>query len=132
MRTCRAVVSAVALASAATVLAGCGGTKSSLPNPSVAFCQAATRYDEAIQKPGQGTPQQQAAAQVPLVEQLAAAAPADVRKSAGVFLDAMRRRASGDATVVDDRSVKRAVDDVNRRAGNGCGFYKSQEGGGGI
>lgn len=132
MRTPRVMVAAVAVAAAATVLAGCKDpAKSSLPNPSNAFCDAATRYDEAIQKPGKGTPEQQAAAQVPLVERLEAAAPADVKKSAGVFLDALRRRAAGDTTVVDDRSVKRAVDDVNRRAGNGCGFYKSQQGGGG-
>jgi hypothetical protein len=121
---------AVAMAMAATALAGCRDpAKSSLPTPAAAFCEAATRYDEAIQKPGKGTPQQQASAQVPFVERLEAAAPADVKRAAGVFLAAMRRRAGGDTSVVDDRSVRKAVDDVNRRAGNGCGFYRRQSGG---
>lgn len=129
MRPRRLLVPAVLLAAAA-VLTGCKDpAKSSLPNPSTAFCDAAARYDEAIQKPSKAPQAQQAATQIPLVERMERFAPADVKQAAGVFLDAMRRRAAGDTTVVDDRAVKRAVDDVNRRAGNGCGFYKSQQGG---
>jgi hypothetical protein len=132
-RTRRALASAVAVAAASVALAACHDpAKSSLPAPAIPFCAAAQRYDEAIQKPSKATRQEQAAAQVPLVEKMAVAAPADVKRAAGIFLDAMRRRAAGDASVVDQPSVRRAVDDVNRRAGNGCGFYKSQSGGGGI
>jgi hypothetical protein len=130
MRCRRVLASAVAAAAAMSALGACrSASKSSLPTPAVAFCEAATRYDEAIQKPGKGTPQQQAATQVVFVERLEAAAPVDVKRSAGVFLEALRRRAAGDTSVVDDRAVKKAVDDVNRRAGNGCGFYRRQSGG---
>jgi hypothetical protein len=130
MRIRRRLLTAVALGAAIAALAGCSDpAKSSLPKPPVAFCEAAAKYDESIQKTLKASQEQQAAAQVPLVERLEANAPADVKHAAGVFLDAMRRRASGDASVVDDRAVKKAVDDVNRRAGNGCGFYRSQGGG---
>ncbi|MBV8951825.1 MAG: hypothetical protein JOZ99_13190 [Actinobacteria bacterium] len=133
MRVRRHLRIAVVIVAAAAALAGCKDpAKSSAPHPTNAFCDAATRYDQAIQKPGKGTQAEQAAAQVPLVEQMATNAPADLKHAADVFVDALRRRAAGDTSVVDNRTVKQAVDDVNRRAGQGCGFYQSQDGSGGM
>ena len=128
----RRLVGLVAVVAAAAALAGCKDpAKSSLPAPSKAFCDAAVSYDTQIQKPSKATPAEQARAQLPLVEKLADTAPADIRDAARTFADAMRKRADGDTSVVDDSKVSKAVKDVNRRAGNGCGLYQNQNDGGG-
>ena len=49
------------------------------------------------------------------------------------FLDAMKRRADGDTSVVDNPKIETAVENVNRRAADGCELYKqNQDGSGGI
>lgn len=129
----RGFAGAVAVVVAAAALAGCKDPgKSSLPAPSKAFCDAAVKYDTQIQKVSKASPADQAKAQLPLVQKMADTAPADIRAAAHTFADALRRRADGDTSVVDNPGVTKAVKDVNRRAGNGCGFYQSQNGGGGI
>lgn len=116
--------------SVAVGLGACGGgTPRSLPHPSRAFCDAAVKYDTAIQKVSKKTQAEQAKAQLPLVERMAETAPADVKKAAETVVEMYRRRAAGDRTVVDSPVAKKAVDDMNRRAGNGCGIYQDQSGG---
>jgi hypothetical protein len=127
------LVSLLLAGSAAVALGACsGGTPRSLPHPSKAFCDAAVKYDTAIQKTSNKSQVEQARDQLPLVERMAETAPADVKKAAQTVVDMYRRRAAGDRSVVDSPVAKKAVDDMNRRAGNGCGIYQDQNGGGGI
>jgi hypothetical protein len=116
--------------SAAVALGACsGGTPRSLPHPTKAFCDAAVKYDKAIQKVSNKSQVELAKEQLPLVERLAETAPVDVKKAAETVVDMYRRRAAGDRSVLDSPVAKKAVDDMNRRAGNGCGIYQNQSGG---
>jgi hypothetical protein len=126
MRLLRAVVALGLLA--ATVAACSGDSEASLPTPSKAFCQAAYDYDTNLPKLIGKIDQQTA-----LVQKLADHAPKDIAADARTYLDAMKRRADGDKSVVDDPKVEKAVDNVNRRATAGCKLYdQNKEGGGGI
>jgi hypothetical protein len=126
MRVLRAVV---ALGLLAAALAACSGDSTkSLPTPSKAFCQAAYDYDtnlpKLIGKIGQ---------QTELVQKLAEHAPKDIAADANTYLDAMKRRAAGDTSVVDNPKIQTAVDNVNRRAADGCQLYQqNQDGTSGI
>ena len=126
MRGARA---AVAVALLAVGLAACSGdSQSSLPTPSRAFCQAAYDYDTNLPKLIGKID-----AQTELVRKLAEHAPKDIAKDAHTYLAAMERRAEGDKSVVDDPKVHDAVDNVNRRASDGCKLFKqNQDGSGGI
>ena len=119
----------VALALLAAALTACSrDTESSLPTPSKAFCQAAYDYDTNLPKLI-GKPRQQTA----LVAKLAEHAPKDIAADAQTYLDAMERATDGDKTVVDNPKIQTAVDNVNRRAAEGCELYKqNQDGSGGI
>jgi hypothetical protein len=116
------VVTAAALA-VASILAGCKSSSdaaSDLPRPSKAFCQAAARYDKRVQVGAK------LSEHIELVTTLAEHAPEDVADDAATFLDALRRRQRGDTSVVDDPRVETAVDNLNRRAGQDCGWYKRE------
>jgi hypothetical protein len=120
----------VALGLLAAALAACSGddNSSSLPAPSKAFCQAAYDFDTNAPKLIGKINQQTA-----LVERMADHAPKDIARDAQIYLDAMQRRADGDKTVVDNPKIKTAVENVNRRAADGCGLYKqNQDGSGGM
>jgi len=120
----------VALGLLAAALAACSGNDSgtSLPTPSKAFCQAAYDYDTNLPKLIGKIDQQTA-----LVRKLADHAPKDIAADARVYLDAMERRANGDKSVVDNPKIEKAVENVNRRAADGCQLYKqNQDGTGGI
>ena len=119
----------VALGLVATALTGCSrDSEKSLPTPSKAFCQAAYDYDTNLPKLIGKIHQQ-----TELVEKLADHAPKDIAGDADLYLHAMKRRAAGDKTVVDNPKVQKAVENVNRRATNGCQLYKqNQDGNGGI
>jgi hypothetical protein len=105
-------------------IAGC--SRAQTPDAPAAFCEAAHRYERAIERGAS------VARQIVLVEQLYDAAPPTIRPEAKTFLDAMRRVES-DPSVRDDPKIKTAVEDVNRFAAQGCEFYKSnQTPGGGI
>ena len=126
MRWSRAV--AVALLLASGVAACSEDSSSSLPTPSKAFCQAAYDYDsnlpKLVGKIGK---------QTDLVAKLAESAPKDIAGDAQVYLDAMKRRAAGDTSVIDNPKIERAVDNVNRRAAAGCKlFNQNQDGTGGM
>ena len=118
MQTIRRVA-AVALLGA-VVLAGCktgDDTASTLPRPSRAFCAAAAQYDQHVQLAS-------LTRQIKLVTPIAASAPKDIAADAKTFLDALERRSRGDKSVVDNPKIQAAVDHVNRRAGQDCGWYQ--------
>ena len=126
MRALRAVV---ALGLLAAALAACSGdSEASLPTPSRAFCQAAYDYDTNLPKLIGKIHKQ-----TDLVAKLAEHAPKDIAADAQTYLDAMKRRADGDTSVVDNPKIQKAVDNVNRRASSGCELFKqNKDGSGGI
>ena len=67
--------------------------------------------------------------QIRLVQRMVDTAPAKIKADAQTFVDALRR-VETDPSVKDDPKVKRAVENVNRYAAQGCGFYERQGGGG--
>jgi len=115
------------LVAAALVAAGAAGcsrdNSSSLPRPSKSFCEAAHRYDVRVEK------RASLDEQIRLVRKIADYAPEDIARDAGTFLDALERRRDGDMSVVDNPKIEKAVNNVNRRAANDCGFYKQTPGG---
>ncbi len=109
----------------ASVLAACSGDSSrSLPTPSKAFCQAAYDYDTNLPKLAH-KPRQQ----TELVRKLAEHAPKDIAADAQTYLDAMERAVEGDTSVVDNPKIEAAVENVNRRAADGCELYKQNQDG---
>ena len=126
MRALRPVVALVLLVAGVSACSRDQGA--TLPVPSKAFCQAAYDYDTNLPKlVGK------LAKQTALVEKLAEHAPKDIARDAQTYLDAMQRRVEGDTTVVDNPKIKVAVENVNRRAADGCQLYKqNQDGSGGI
>jgi hypothetical protein len=110
------------------VLGACSGESgSSLPRPSKAFCQAAYDFDTKAPKLI-GKIEEQTA----LVQKMAATAPKDVAADAQTYLEAMKRRAAGDKSVIDSPKIKGAVENVERRAANGCDLYKQDPSNSGI
>jgi len=126
MRLLRAVV---ALGFLAATLAACSGdSSSSLPTPSRAFCQAAYDFDTNAPKLAGKINKQ-----TELLQRMADHAPKDVVKDAHTVLDAMKRVAVGDKSVVDNPKIEDALRNVERRATSGCALYKqNQDGSGGI
>jgi hypothetical protein len=112
---------------AAIALAGVAGCKeqsdatSNLPRPSKAFCKAAARYDKNVT-----TARLKLSKQIEMVSDIAAHAPKDIENEAQTFLDALKKRRAGDTSVVDDPKVEKAADQVNRRAGQDCGWYQRE------
>jgi hypothetical protein len=117
----RVVAVAIVLVLAA-LGAGCR-SGSDAPKAPRAFCNAASRYDDRLSKGAKLDEQ------IRLVERMVATAPARIRSDAETFLDALRRVES-DPSVQDDAGIKQAVEDVNRYAAQGCGFYERRGGGG--
>ena len=122
MRVLRAVVALGLLAAALTACSR--DSESSLPTPSKAFCQAAYDYDTNLPKLI-GKPRKQ----TELVRKLAEHAPKDIAADAETYLDAMNRATEGDDSVVDNPKIQRAVENVNRRATDGCELYKQNKDG---
>lgn len=89
----------------------------------MAFCKAASRFDDRLSRGAKLDEQ------VRLVQRMVDTAPAKVRPDAQTFVDALRR-VETDPSVKDNPKVKKAVENVNRYAAQGCGFYESQGGGG--
>jgi hypothetical protein len=120
MRRSLALAAVVLVAGGA--LAGCKSSdsaKSSLPRPSRAFCAAAAKYDQRVQ-------QAKLPEQIKLVSSIAEHAPRDVAQDAQTFLTALKKRQAGDKSVVDNPKIESAVNHVNRRAGQDCGWYERQ------
>jgi hypothetical protein len=95
--------------------------RENLPAPSKAFCVAARKYDKKI---ATLTGQDKFTRQVDLVTPMAAHAPKDIKRDAERFLDALERRAEGDTSVAKDPKIQQAIENVNRRAAQGCQFYE--------
>jgi hypothetical protein len=125
----RALRAALLLAFVAVGAAACSGDSgSSLPTPSRAFCKAAYDFDTNAPKLIGKINQQTA-----LVAKMAEHAPKDIAKDAQVYLDAMQRRSQGDKSVIDNPKIRKAVENVNRRAADGCQLYQqNQDGTGGM
>ena len=112
----------VTLVIGGAALSACGGDdSSSLPRPSAAFCKAARAYDKTLPKL---TGKNRFTRQIELVQPMVDHAPDDIKADATTFLDALERRAGGDTSVATDKKVERAIKNVNRRAAQGCDFYK--------
>jgi negative regulator of sigma E activity len=119
----RLAVAAVLLV-AALVGGACSSESANAPKAPLAFCQAAARYDDRVSRNAKIDEQ------IRLVQRMVDTAPAKIKANAQTFVDALRQ-VETDTSVKDDPRVKRAVENVNRYAAQGCGFYK-QQGGGGI
>jgi hypothetical protein len=104
------------------LIAGCGDSGST-PKAPLAFCRAASNYDDRVSRNAKIDEQ------IRLVQRMVDKAPAKIKADAQAFVDALRR-VETDPSVKDDPKVKRAVENVNRYAAQGCGFYKPQGGGG--
>jgi hypothetical protein len=111
------------LVAAAVLVVGCGSEGGDTPKAPLAFCKAASRFDDRLSR-GANLDEQ-----IRLVQAMVDAAPARIRPDAQTFVDALRR-VETDNSVKSDPKVKRAVDNVNRYAAQGCGFYERQGGGG--
>ena len=113
-----------ALPLVALVATACSLGGTDLPTPEPGFCEAASRYDREVESDAT------LAEQITIIEKLERNAPKDVADDATLFLDSLRRLRDGDRSVVDDPDVQDAVENVNRRAVEGCGFYESEPGDG--
>jgi hypothetical protein len=118
----RLAVAAVLLV-AALVGGACSSEGGNAPKAPLAFCKAAARYDDRVSRNAKIDEQ------VRLVQRMVDTAPAKIKADAQTFVDALRR-VETDKSAKDDPNVKRAVENVNRYAAQGCGFYERQGGGG--
>ena len=118
----RLAVAAVLLV-AALVGGACSSESGNAPKAPLAFCKAAARYDDRVSRNAKIDEQ------VRLVQRMVDTAPAKIKADAQTFVDALRR-VETDNSVKKDPNVKRAVENVNRYAAQGCGFYERQGGGG--
>jgi hypothetical protein len=118
----RLAVTAVLLV-AALVGGACSSEGGNAPKAPLAFCKAAARYDDRVSRNAKIDEQ------VRLVQRMVDTAPAKIKANAQTFVDALRR-VETDKSAKDDPNVKRAVENVNRYAAQGCGFYERQGGGG--
>jgi hypothetical protein len=121
----RRLAALVAVCVLAGIAAGC--SRENHPPASKAFCTAADDYNTELER-AYRTGTKSVERQLPLVEQIARTAPKGIVDDAEAFLAAMRRRAAGDLSVVDDPLVKTAVDNVTRYANQACNVYKRDSG----
>lgn len=116
-----------ALLVAATIAAACSG-ESDAPDAPLAFCKAAAEYDHRLSTKTE-VPLR---VQIRLVSDIVDAAPAKIATDAQTFLDALkavRTESERDDPKPDDPKIKRAVENVNRYAAQGCDFYARRPGG---
>lgn len=111
----------VLLALVAALAAGCSSERDA-PNAPLAFCKAAAELDYQLDR-GAKLPEQ-----IRLVADIVSAAPPKIAADAETFLDALQRVAN-EPDIQDDPQIKRAVDNVNRYAAQGCDFYARRSGG---
>ena len=123
-RVPKRLAGAAILLVAALVGGACSSESANAPKAPLAFCQAAARYDDRVSRNAKIDEQ------IRLVQRMVDTAPAKIKADAQTFVDALRR-VETDPSVKDNAKVKRTVENVNRYAAQGCGFYK-QQGGGGI
>jgi hypothetical protein len=117
-------VVASTLVVAAFLAAGCSSERDA-PDAPLAFCKAAAEYDHRLSTKQGDVPLR---VQIALVADMASAAPPKIAPDANTFLDALQR-VEDDPGIVDDPKIKRAVENVNRYAAQGCDFYARRSGG---
>jgi len=116
------VIGIVAIATVAALAQGQPGNDlSDNPRPSRAFCRAAAAYDKATT-----TKPLPLRRHIELTHAMAETAPADTKADAVTVWKSYRKLAAGDRSVVDDPDVKAAVEHVNRRATQDCGWFKRE------
>jgi hypothetical protein len=124
MRIAAWVMGLVAIATIAAIAqGGQGNDLSKLPRPSRAFCSAAAKYDDATTS--RSLPLHR---HVELTKAIATSAPADTRSDAILVWRSYVKLAAGDRNVVDNPRVKAALDHVNRRATQTCGWFQRDSG----
>ena len=118
------VLGFVAIATIAAVAQG-GPTNdlSQLPRPSRAFCAAAAKYDDLTTSHSIPLPRH-----IALTKAIASAAPTDTRADAKLVWRSYEQLAAGDDRVVDNPRVRAALDHVNRRATQTCGWFQRDSG----
>ena len=122
----RSLVSVLLLGVLAIAATGCqkkDDTASTLPRPSRAFCKAAADYDKVV-----GLKSTTLTRHLVLTRAIAQTAPIDARVDAAIVWHAFEKLRAGDKSVVDNPKVKAAIEHVNRRAGQDCGWYRRKEG----
>ena len=122
-------VAAVVLIVGAAAAIGRPDAGPDLPKPSASFCEAAAKYDKKL---GTLTGKDRFTRQIELVTPMAEHAPKDIKADAELFLSALQRAADGDKSVATNKKIEQAIKNVNRRAVDGCEFYKQQVGSGGV
>jgi hypothetical protein len=116
------VIGIVAIATVAALSqGGQGNDLSDLPRPSRAFCAAAARYDEVTSTKPISLPRH-----IELMRAIAEDAPADTKADATLVVRSYEKLEAGDESVVDNPRVKAALDRVNRRATQTCGWFKRE------
>lgn len=117
----------IGIVAVATIAAFAQGAQSNdlskLPVPSRAFCSASAKYDAATT-----AKRLPLARHIEMTHAIAVAAPRDTKADALLVWKSYQRLAAGDRSVVDDPSVKAAIDHVNRRASQTCGWFKRDSG----
>ncbi len=122
-RSTAALVLLVAVALGTTACSQGDDMKSSFPRPSRAFCAAAARYDVAVT-----SRKVSLAEHVRYTRAIAQSAPVDTRRDATRVWRSFEKLRDGDRSVVDDPQVQAAIEHVNRRAGQDCGWFRRQGG----
>jgi len=114
------VIGLVAIATIAMLAqGGQGNDLSKQPRPSRAFCTAAARYDKVTT-----TKSIPIRRHVTMTRAIAAAAPSDTKADATLVWKSYVKLEGGDRSVVDNPRVKAAIDHVNRRATQTCGWFQ--------
>ncbi len=113
----------VTVVAALTLVACSGGddVASDLPRPTREFCAAAARDDQAVSQQKLTLAQHEK-----LTHAIAREAPEDARADARIVWKSFVKLRAGDTSVVDNPEVKNAIDHVNRRASQDCGWFRRQ------
>jgi hypothetical protein len=120
------VIGLVAIATIATLSQGQPGNDlSTNSRPSRAFCKAAAAYDKATTASTKKVPLTR---HIAMTHAIAKSAPHDTKADATLVWQSYRKLASGDRSVIDNSRVKAALDHVNRRATQTCGWFARDTG----
>jgi hypothetical protein len=119
-------LSVLALLAVTTLAAGCSGGSNDKPQVNKPFCDAAGRYEKELERQFEENVVD-VDKQIEIVQDLADAAPKQIRAKADRFLDALQR-VETEPELRDDPDVREAVEDVNRYAAQGCGVYDRRSG----
>ena len=110
----------------ALLLSVVGCSSSETLEASKAFCRAADRYDNLLERQIEDG-EIDLDRQIELVAEIARTAPPDIEADAALFLESLER-VEDDPSIKDDPDVRDAVDNVNRYANQACGVYDSGSG----